>query len=63
MHVEGSLPANLCLVTLLSSVQCLQFERFRQQNVQMVTEYPVSKQDRFAIMQRRAELTAISFDV
>ena len=37
MHVEGLLPANLCLVTVLSSEQCLQFERFRQQHVQMVT--------------------------
>jgi len=30
MHVEGLLPATLCLVTLLKSEQCSQFERFRQ---------------------------------
>ena len=41
MHIKGSLPAILCLVTLLSSEQCLQFERFRLQHVQMVTKYPV----------------------
>ena len=38
-HVEGLLPANLCLVTLLSSKQCLQFERFRLQHVKMVNEF------------------------
>jgi len=34
MHVEGLLPANLCLVTFLSSEQC----NFRLQNVQMVNK-------------------------
>jgi len=32
------LPANLCLFTLLISEQCLQFERFRLQRVQMVNK-------------------------
>ena len=27
MHVEGLLPVKMCLVTLLSSEQCLQFEK------------------------------------
>ena len=35
--VEGLLPANLCL-SLLSSEQCAQFERFRIQHVQMVNK-------------------------
>ena len=36
MHIGSLLPANLCLVTLLSSEQCSQFERFRPQDVQML---------------------------
>jgi len=36
MHVEGLLPANLCLITLLSSEYCSQFERFCLQHVQMI---------------------------
>ena len=36
MRVEGLLPANVCLVTLLSSEQCSQCERFRLQHVQIV---------------------------
>ena len=44
--VEGLVPANLCLVTLLlSSEQCSQFERFRLQHVQMVNKTSVSKQN------------------
>ena len=38
MHAEGLLPANLCLVTLLSSEQRLQSERFHLQHVQMVNQ-------------------------
>ena len=38
MDVEVLLPANLCLVTLLSSEQCSQFERFRLQHAQMVNK-------------------------
>ena len=38
MHVEGLLPANVCLVTLFSSEQSLQFERFCLQPVQMVNK-------------------------
>ena len=38
MHVESLQPANLCLVTLLSSEQCSQFERVRLQHVQMVNK-------------------------
>ena len=36
MLVEGLLPANLCLVILLSLEQCSQFERFCLQHVQIV---------------------------
>ena len=35
MHVEGLLPASVSLVTLLSSEQSSQFERFRVQHVQV----------------------------
>ena len=38
MHVEGLLPANVCLVTSLTSEQCLQFERFRMQHIQVVNK-------------------------
>ena len=38
MHIEGLLHANLCLASLLSSVQCSQLERFRLQHVQMVNK-------------------------
>ena len=38
MRVEGLLAANLCLVTILSSEQCTQFERFRLELVQMVNK-------------------------
>ena len=38
MHVEGLMPANLCLVTLLSSEQYSVFEKFCLQHVQMVTK-------------------------
>ena len=37
MYVEGLLPANLCLVTLLSE-QGSQFERFHLQRVQLVNK-------------------------
>ena len=38
MHVEGLPTAKLCLVTLLSSERCPQFERFRLQHVLMVNK-------------------------
>ena len=38
MHVEGSLPANLCLVSLLSLKQRSTFERFCLQHIQMVNK-------------------------
>ena len=38
VHVEGLLPAHLCVVTLLSSEHCWQFERVRLQHVQMVNK-------------------------
>ena len=38
MHVEGLMPANLCLVTLLSLGQCSLFERFHLQHVEMVNK-------------------------
>jgi len=36
MLVEGLVPPNLSSVTLSSSQQCLQVERFHQQHIQMV---------------------------
>ena len=63
MQAEGLLPAHLCLVVFLSSEQCLQFESSRLQHVQTKTKHPVSRQNRVAIMSRRAELAAIPFDV
>ena len=59
MHVEDLLPADLCLVTLLISEQCSQFERFRLryyhvQNIQL---------KKLPIIPTRAELTAKSFGV
>ena len=36
MHVEGLLLANLCLVTLLSSDECSQVERFLLQDFEIV---------------------------
>jgi len=53
VHVEGLPSANLHIVTLISSEQCSQFERFRLQHVQIVNKTSSSKQN------RRAELTAI----
>ena len=41
MHVVGLLSPKLCLVTLLSSEQCSQFERFRLQHVQKVKKHPL----------------------
>ena len=38
MHTEGLLPANLCLITKLSSEQCLQFERLCLQHIQMINK-------------------------
>ena len=38
MHDEGLLPANLCLVALLSAEHCSQSEGFRLQHVQMVNK-------------------------
>ena len=38
MQVESLLPAHLCLVTLFSSEQCSQLERFIPQHVQMVNK-------------------------
>ena len=38
MHIEGFLPVNLCLVTLLSSEQCSQFKKFQLQHVQMINK-------------------------
>ena len=37
-HVEGLLPSKLGLVTLFSSEQCLQFERFCLQHIQIVNK-------------------------
>ena len=38
MHVEGLPPAKLCLVTLLNLEQCLPFERFHLQHIEMVNK-------------------------
>ena len=38
MHVESLQPANLCLVTLLSSEQCSQFQRLHLQQVHIVNK-------------------------
>ena len=38
MHVEGLLPGNLCIVSLLSLEQCSHFETFCVQLVQMATK-------------------------
>ena len=62
-HVEGLLPASLCLATLLSSEHCSQFERFHLQHFQMVKKHPVSKQNRLAIILRHAGLTTIPIHV
>jgi len=37
-NVEGLLSASLCLVNLLSSEQCSQFDRFRLQHVKIVNK-------------------------
>ncbi len=57
MHVDGLLSANLCLITLLSSEQCSQFEIFRLQNVQMVNK--ASSFNTTFIGNNRTELTTI----
>ena len=61
--VEGLLLANLRLVTLLSSEQYSQFERFRLQHDQLINKTSISRQHLLPIMPKRAELPAISFDV
>ena len=38
LHVEGLVPANLCLVMLLSSTRCSQFARFRLQHITIVNK-------------------------
>ena len=38
MHAEDLLLTNLCLVTLLIAEQCVPFERFRLQHVQIVNK-------------------------
>ena len=43
MQFEALLRVNLCLIALLSSEQCSQFERFRMQHVQMVNKMPCFK--------------------
>jgi len=35
-HVDGFLPVVLCVVSLLSSEECSQFDRFHPQHIQMV---------------------------
>ena len=63
MLVEGLLPASLCLVILLRWEQWSQFEIFRLQHIQPLNKTASLKKALLVIMQRRAELTAIPFDV
>ena len=63
MHVEGLLPANLCLVSLLSSEQCSQFERFCLQPVQMVNKTSSFKTKLIVNNVEASQLTIIRFDV
>ena len=43
MCVDGLLPANLCVVALNSSEECLKFESFRLQHIQIVNKTPSYK--------------------
>ena len=61
-NVDDLLTANLCVVTLLNSKQCSQFERFRVQHGKMVNKTS-SFNIKLTVMLRRAELTAKHFDV
>ena len=54
---DGLLPANVCLVSLLSSEQRSQFERFRLHHAQMINKTSIFEINRWAIMGRRVELT------
>ena len=63
MHVEGLLPVNVCLVTLLRLEQRSQYERFRSQHVQIVNKTSSFKTKLIRNMPRRAEFIAIHFDV
>ena len=59
MHVEGLMPASLCLVILISSEQCSQFERFRLQHVQMVNKASSLKTEMIVKHAKGAESTAM----
>ena len=63
MHVEGLLPANLCLVTLLSFEQCSKLENFRLQHVQIVNKTSRLKTKLIVIMPKQAELSAIPIGI
>ena len=63
MHIERLLPAKMCLVTLLSSEQCLQFERFHLQHVQMVNKTSSFKTKLTCNIAEVRELTKMPFDV
>ena len=52
-YAECLLPAKLCLVTLLTSEQCLQFERFHLQLIQM--GHKTSSLNGLAIMPKQTE--------
>ena len=54
MHVDGMLATNLCLVTLFSSEQCSQCERFQHDQ----TKHPISKTK---CIGNNADLSAIPF--
>ena len=59
MLAEGLLLANLCLATLLSLEQCLQFERFRLQYVQMVNKTSSFKTKKYYTETRRVNRSAL----
>jgi len=60
MYVEGLLPANLRLVSLLE--QLFAFERFHLEHIQMVNKASIFKNKFSALMPSQAVITAISFD-
>ena len=57
MRAEGTMPPNLCLVTVLTSEQCLQFETFCLQHVQIVNKTCSFKT---ALMGNNAEASRIN---
>ena len=63
MHVEGLLPANSCLVTLLRSEQCSQFERSWLEHIQMVNKTFIFKTTLIGNNRKVSRANHIPFDV